>query len=283
MAQIIDGRALAAKFRGEIAAKVQSFTRRAGFPPGLAVVLVGEDPASQIYVRSKEKACREVGFYSKVHCLPQETTQSELLELVESLNTDPRIHGILVQLPVPDQIDSKAVINSIDPAKDVDGFHPVNMGRLVTGQPGLVPCTPRGIMELLKSTGIEIAGKNALVIGRSNIVGKPVAALLLAANATVTVAHSKTVGLPALARSADILVVAVGRKELVKGDWIKPGAVVIDVGMNRVEGKLYGDVAFQEAAQKAAFITPVPGGVGPMTIAMLLANTLDAAEAIIRG
>lgn len=278
MGEIIDGRRIAAEFRAKIAQEVHEMQKKTGCTPGLAVVLVGEDPASQVYVRSKEKACLEVGFHSLVHRLPADTSQDQLLKLIDELNHDARIHGILVQLPVPPQIDSTAVITAIDPRKDVDGFHPINIGNLWAGTPGLVPCTPRGILELIRSTGVEIAGKQGVVVGRSNIVGKPMAALLLAANATVTIAHSKTVDLPDLARSADILVVAVGRREMVRGSWVKPGAVVIDVGMNRYQGKLYGDVAFSEVQAVAGAITPVPGGVGPMTIAMLLQNTLDVAK-----
>lgn len=283
MAEIIDGRALAKKFRGEIAEKVRELETATKIVPGLAVVLVGDDPASQVYVRSKEKACQEVGIYSVVHRLSAETSTDELLQLIADLNSDSKIHGILVQLPVPRHIDPAVVIEAIDPSKDVDGFHPISVGRLWTGQPSLRPCTPRGIMELIASTGTALSGKHAVVIGRSNIVGKPMAALLLAANATVTLAHSKTENLAELAKTADILVVAVGRRQMVKGGWIKPGAIVIDVGMNRFEGKLYGDVDYDQVSQVAGAITPVPGGVGPMTIAMLLANTVDAAEAIIRG
>ena len=278
MGEIIDGRRLAAEFRARIAQEVIELQRKKSCTPGLAVVLVGDDSASQVYVRSKEKACLEVGFHSQVHRLPVDTSQAQLLELIYNLNHDARIHGILVQLPVPPQIDSTAVITAIDPPKDVDGFHPVNIGKLWAGTPHLVPCTPRGILELIRSTGLEITGKQGVVIGRSNIVGKPMAALLLAANATVTIAHSKTVDLPELTRNADILVVAVGRLEMVRGSWVKPGAVVIDVGMNRYQGKLYGDVAFNEVQSVAGAITPVPGGVGPMTIAMLLQNTIDVAK-----
>ncbi len=278
--KIIDGKAVAALVRKDVAAKAAEFEAWAGFAPGLSVVLVGDDPASQVYVRSKEKACQEVGFNSQVFRLPAETPQTELLELIDTLNKDPRVHGILVQFPVPKGIDPTVVINAIDPAKDVDGLHPVNAGRLVSGLPGLVPCTPKGIMRLIQTTGVDLTGKEALVIGRSNLVGKPIAALLLAANATVTVAHSRTVDLPKLVQQADLVVAAVGRKELVRGKWLKSGAIVIDVGMNRFEGKLYGDVAFAEAIEVASAITPVPGGVGPMTIAMLLENTLEAAIAI---
>lgn len=278
--KIIDGKAVAALVRKDVAAKAAEFEAWAGFPPGLSVVLVGDDPASQVYVRSKEKACQEVGFHSQVFRLPASTPQSELLALIDTLNKDPRVHGILVQFPLPEGFDQTAVINAIDPAKDVDGLHPLNAGRLASGLPGLVPCTPKGIMRLIQTTGVDLTGKMAVVIGRSNLVGKPIAAMLLAANATVTIAHSRTVDLPNVVRQADLVVAAVGRKELVRGDWLKPGAIVIDVGINRVEGKLYGDVAFAEALEVVSAITPVPGGVGPMTIAMLLENTLEAAFAI---
>ena len=273
-ATLIDGRARAAVLRAEVARSVALLDRA----PGLAVVLVGDDPASAVYVRAKGKACREAGMLGFEHRLPANTTQAALLALVAALNADPTVDGILVQLPLPPQIDSDAVIAAIDPDKDVDGFHPVNAGRLASGLPGFVPCTPLGCLMMLKDVRGSLAGLDAVVIGRSNIVGKPMAQLLLGESATVTVAHSKTRDLPALCRRADILVAAVGRAEMVRGDWIKPGATVIDVGINRVDGKLVGDVAFDEAMQFAGAVTPVPGGVGPMTIACLLKNTLTSAE-----
>ncbi|WP_265528383.1 bifunctional methylenetetrahydrofolate dehydrogenase/methenyltetrahydrofolate cyclohydrolase FolD [Sphingomicrobium marinum] len=285
MTKRIDGKAAALDVRRKVAEGVALFRDRIGRAPGLAVVLVGDDPASTVYVGSKGKATLEAGMESFTHRLPTETTQDELLQLVERLNDDPKVDGILVQLPLPDQIDEDAVLDAIDPAKDVDGFHILNAGKLAVGQQALVPCTPYGCLHLLKNELGDLSGKHALVIGRSNIVGKPMAQLLLAENATVTIAHSRTRDLPALARDADIVVAAVGRAEMVKGDWIKPGATVIDVGINRLppeegktKGKLVGDVAYDEAADKAGAITPVPGGVGPMTIAMLLRNTLIAAH-----
>jgi methylenetetrahydrofolate dehydrogenase (NADP+)/methenyltetrahydrofolate cyclohydrolase len=245
-------------------------------------VLVGDDPASQVYVRNKAKASAEVGINSFQHRPPATITTEELLGLVRELNENNDVHGILVQLPLPDGIDETAVLEEITPAKDVDGFHPYNMGRLMIGNPGLRPCTPYGIMRLLASTGVELSGKKAVVIGRSNIVGKPMAMMLLKENATVTICHSRTKDLPEVVRGADVVVAAVGRAEMVTGDWIKDGAIVIDVGMNRNDaGKLVGDVEFESASKKASYITPVPGGVGPMTIAMLLKNTVEAAEAII--
>jgi methylenetetrahydrofolate dehydrogenase (NADP+)/methenyltetrahydrofolate cyclohydrolase len=282
-ARTIDGKAAAAAVRKRVAEAVATFRDQTGRPPGLATVLVGEDPASAVYVRSKRKATEEVGMAGFAHELAASTSEAELLSLVERLNADERVDGILVQLPLPVHINSTRVIDALDPAKDVDGFHPINAGRLATGLDALVPCTPLGCLHLLKNELGDLAGKEAVVIGRSNIVGKPMAMLLIGESATVTVAHSKTRGLPDVARRADILVAAVGRPEMVKGDWIKSGAVVIDVGINRVpadEGKsrLVGDVAFDEAAQVAAAITPVPGGVGPMTIAMLMRNTLVAAH-----
>jgi methylenetetrahydrofolate dehydrogenase (NADP+)/methenyltetrahydrofolate cyclohydrolase len=282
-ARIIDGKAAAAELRRRVADAAAHFRTATGRAPGLATVLVGEDPASAVYVRSKGKATGEAGMESFSHQLPDSVSEVELLDLVAGLNADDRVDGILVQLPLPKHIDSARVIDAIDPAKDVDGFHPVNAGRLATGLDALVPCTPLGCLHLLKQELGEIAGKDAVVIGRSNIVGKPMAMLLIGESATVTVAHSKTRDLPDVVRRADIVVAAVGRAEMVRGDWIKPGAVVIDVGINRVpaaeEGKtrLVGDVAFDEAVEVAAAITPVPGGVGPMTIAMLLRNTLVAA------
>ena len=282
-AAIIDGKAFAEKLRGRVAALVPAFEAQAGRKPGLTVVLVGEDPASAVYVRSKGKATEAAGMKSDTIRLPAETSQAELLELVDKLNADGTVDGILVQLPLPKQIDEQAIITAIDPNKDVDGFHPVNAGRLATGLEGLVPCTPLGCLLLLKDRLGDLAGKEAVVIGRSNIVGKPMAQLLLGESCTVTVAHSKTRDLPGVVRRADIVVAAVGRPEMIKGDWIKPGAAVIDVGINRIdagEGKtrLVGDVAFDEAVDVAGVITPVPGGVGPMTIAVLLRNTLVAAH-----
>ncbi len=273
-AALIDGKAHAQALRDRIGVAVASLTR----VPGLAVVLVGEDPASAVYVRAKGKACREAGMASFEHRLPADTTQHALLAVVRKLNADPHVDGILVQLPLPPQIDANAVIAAIDPEKDVDGFHPINVGRLASGLPGFVPCTPLGCLMLLQDTLGDLSGLDAVVVGRSNIVGKPMAQLLLGANATVTVAHSRSRDLPALCRRADILFAAVGRPEMIRGDWVKPGATVIDVGINRVEGRLVGDVAFDEAGSHAGAITPVPGGVGPMTIACLLQNTLTAAE-----
>ena len=283
-ARIIDGKAAAADIRRRVADAAAQFRSQAGRAPGLATVLVGEDPASAVYDRSKGKATGEAGMESFSHQLPEHIGEAALLDLVATLNDDDSVDGILVQLPLPGHIDSAKVIAAIDPAKDVDGFHPVNAGRLATGLDALVPCTPLGCLYLLKQESGDIAGKEAVVIGRSNIVGKPMAMLLIGESATVTVAHSKTRDLPAVVRRADIVVAAVGRAEMVRGDWIKPGAVVIDVGINRIpaaeEGKtrLVGDVAFAEAAEVAAAITPVPGGVGPMTIAMLLRNTVVAAH-----
>ena len=277
-AALIDGKARAKALRGRIGQAVATLARA----PGLAVVLVGEDPASAVYVCAKGRACQEVGIASFEHCLPADTTQAALLRLVAGLNADPAVDGILVQLPLPTHIDTDAVIDAIDPDKDVDGFHPVNAGRLTCGLPGFVPCTPLGCLMLLHDTLGDLSGLDAVVVGRSNIVGKPMAQLLTAANATVTIAHSRSRDLSALCRRADIVVAAVGRPEMIRGDWIKPGATVIDVGINRVsenEGaKLVGDVAFEEVARHAAHITPVPGGVGPMTIACLLQNTLISAE-----
>lgn len=271
---IIDGKALAKEKRAEIAKQVEELKEK-GVTPGLAVVLVGEDPASQIYVRNKHKACEEVGIYSRKITLPEETTEEEILKIIDELNNDPEIDGILVQLPLPKHIDPDKVILSISPDKDVDGFHPVNAGRLLTGQDGFFPCTPLAVMELIKSAGVDVSGKEAVVVGRSNIVGKPVSMLLLRENATVTICHSKTKDLADVCRRADILVAAVGRPEMITADYVKEGAVVIDVGINRVgEKKVVGDVAFDEVKDKAAYITPVPGGVGPMTITMLLYNTL---------
>ena len=277
-AAIIDGKAFAQGLRERVAAAVPAFVEHSGRKPGLAVVLVGEDPASQVYVRSKGKATLAAGMESFEHRLPDTTGQDELIALVERLNGDDRVDGILVQLPLPAQIDEKQVIAALDPAKDVDGFHVANAGRLAVGEEALVPCTPLGCLMLLKDRLGDLSGLEAVVIGRSNIVGKPMAQLLLRESCTVTIAHSRTRDLPAIVGRADIVVAAVGRAEMVKGDWLKPGAAVIDVGINRVDGRLVGDVAFDEAAEVAAAITPVPGGVGPMTIAMLLRNTLVAAH-----
>ncbi len=276
--KLIDGKSISAEIRREIRTECEAFRASHGYVPGLAVVIVGDDPASQIYVRNKRLACEEVGFQSVVHALPASTTQAELLALIDALNEKPDVHGILVQLPLPKHLDETEVLLRINPKKDVDGFHPYNVGQLIIGNPTFLPCTPAGIMELLKRSGIDPSGKNCVVIGRSNIVGKPIAALLLAANGTVTVCHRKTKNTEEIARSADILVSAVGRAHFLTADMVKPGAVVIDVGMNRDEnGKLCGDVEFDEVAPLTSAITPVPGGVGPMTITMLLANTLKAA------
>ena len=283
-ADIIDGKAFAAELRGRIAGAVSELKADHGLTPGLAVVLVGEDPASQVYVRNKNKATVEAGMNGFEHVLPVDTGQEELLALIDTLNRDDAVHGILVQLPLPDQIDEQAVIDAISPEKDADGFHVVNTGRLATGGDAMVPCTPLGCLMMLKDRVGDLSGKEAVIVGRSNIVGKPMAQLLLDANCTVTICHSRTADLPEVCRRADILVAAVGRAEMVRGDWVKPGATVIDVGINRVpklgeEGKtrLVGDVAFTEAKGVAGAITPVPGGVGPMTIACLLANTVTAA------
>lgn len=275
-AELIDGKAFAARLRARIAGEVAALKAAHGVTPGLAVVLVGEDPASAVYVRNKGKATREVGMESFEHRLPAEVSQADLLALVARLNGDPAVNGILVQLPLPAHIDEAAVINAISPEKDVDGFTVLNVGRLATGQRAMVPCTPLGCLMMLRDRLGPLGGKDALVIGRSNIVGKPMAQLLLADSATVTVAHSRTQGLPDLCRRADIVVAAVGRPRFVQGDWIKPGAAVIDVGINRTEAGLVGDVDFDAARRVAGAITPVPGGVGPMTIACLLANTLTA-------
>jgi methylenetetrahydrofolate dehydrogenase (NADP+)/methenyltetrahydrofolate cyclohydrolase len=275
----LDGKAIAAKVREEVRAGVAAFVARHGRPPGLDVVLVGDDPASLVYTRSKEKTSNEVGMRGRLHHLPESTSEAALLELVARLNADDAVDGILVQLPLPKPIDEERVLDAVDFRKDVDGFHPMNAGRLATGRPALVSCTPRGCMRLIAETGVEIAGSAAVVVGRSNIVGKPMAMLLLAANATVTIAHSKTKDLADVCRAADILVSAVGKPKLIQGDWVKPGAVVIDVGIHRTaEGKLQGDVDTEAALANAAWVTPVPGGVGPMTIASLLENTLTAAR-----
>jgi len=279
-ARILDGKAIAANVRGTIARRVQERAENGLRQPGLAVVLVGGDPASQVYVSKKREDCAEVGFVSEAHDLPATVPQEELLKLVDRLNADPRIDGILVQLPLPAHIDPQAVIDRIDPDKDVDGFHPQNVGRLVLRHPGLRSCTPRGIMTLLEHTDVQLEGLDAIIIGQSNIVGRPVALELLNARCTITVCHSRTRDLADKVRRADVVVAAVGHANMVEGDWIKPGAVVIDVGMNRgADRKLVGDVDFAAAAERASWITPVPGGVGPMTRATLLQNTLQAAEA----
>lgn len=278
MAQIIDGKAISTKVKAEVREEADALKAK-GISIGLAVVIVGNNPASRVYVNNKKKACAEVGFESSEYALPEETTQEELLALVDKLNNDDKVNGILVQLPLPSQIDEKAVINAIRPEKDVDAFHPVNVGKIMIGDFAFLPCTPAGVMELIKSTGVDISGKECVVIGRSNIVGKPMAMLLLHKNGTVTICHSKTKNLAEVCRRADILVAAVGRANFVTADMIKEGAVVIDVGMNRLEnGKLCGDVNFAECSEKAGYITPVPGGVGPMTIAMLMRNTLTSAK-----
>ena len=278
MARLIDGKALAAKLQGELAEKTARLTEETGVVPGLVVIIVGENPASQVYVRNKERSAIAAGFRSEVVRLPETIQQHELLELIEQYNQDPLWHGILVQLPLPKHIDDEAVLLAIDPAKDVDGFHPLNMGRLWAGNPVMVPSTPAGIMEMFKAYGIELEGKRAVVIGRSNIVGKPMAQLLLAKNATVTLTHSRTHHLAKIAKTADILVVAIGRAKFVTADFVKEGAVVIDVGMNRDEdGKLCGDVDFDTVAPIASHLTPVPGGVGPMTVTMLMEQTYEAA------
>lgn len=284
MANIIDGNKIAQDIRNEVRQKALELKEQKGITPGLAVVLVGEDPASKVYVGRKAKACAEVGFLSREYKLPADTGEDQLLSLIDALNKDPLIHGILVQLPLPKNISTDKIIAAIDPHKDVDGFHPYNVGGLVTGSPLFVPCTPRGIMELIARTGIDLKGNEAVVVGRSNIVGKPMAMLLLAEHATVTICHSRTRDLPAVTRRADILIAAVGKPHMIHAEMVKEGAVVIDVGVNRLEnGKLAGDVAFDEVAPKASFITPVPGGVGPMTIAMLMKNTLDAASRSFRN
>jgi len=285
MTGIIDGKAFAAELRGRVATAVSHLESSHGLIPGLAVVLVGEDPASEVYVRNKGKQTVEVGMASFEHRLSDQTTERELLVLIDQLNSDPTVHGILVQLPLPAQINTHAVINAIDPDKDVDGFHLINVGRLTTGESGLVPCTPLGCMMLLRAYAGDLSGQNAVIVGRSNIVGKPMAALLLAAHCTVTVAHSRTKDLTDVCRQADILIAAGGRAEMIQGDWIKPGATVIDVGINRIDGengkkRLVGDVEFASASAVAGAITPVPGGVGPMTIACLLRNTVQAACAV---
>jgi len=283
-ARILDGKSLAETVRGEVRRGVDEFRAKHGRVPGLDVVLVGEDPGSVVYTRNKEKASNEVGMRGKLHTLPASTSEGDLVALVRSLNAEPAIDGILVQLPLPKHIDSQRVLDLVDPAKDVDGFHPMNAGLLALGRPGaLVACTPQGCMRLLALADTRLEGAEAVVVGRSNIVGKPMAQLLLGVHATVTIAHSRTRDLPGVCRRADVLIAAVGKPQMIRGDWVKPGAVVIDVGTNRIalsEGKtkLVGDVAFDEVKEVAGAVTPVPGGVGPMTIAMLLANTLEAAK-----
>lgn len=276
--QLIDGKAVSASVRARVKQETEELKKQ-GVTPGLAVIIVGDDPASQVYVRNKEKACAEVGFYSEKYALPSSTTQQELNNLVQELNSRKEINGILCQLPLPGHLNDKEVIELIDPVKDVDAFHPVNVGRIMIGDYDLLPCTPAGIMELIRTTGIETKGKKAAVIGRSNIVGKPMAMLLLHADCTVEITHSKTQNLKEVTKTADILVAAIGKAKFVTADMVKDGAVVIDVGMNRDEnGKLCGDVDFDSVAPKCSFITPVPGGVGPMTISMLMQNTLTAAK-----
>ncbi|HSH43391.1 MAG TPA: bifunctional methylenetetrahydrofolate dehydrogenase/methenyltetrahydrofolate cyclohydrolase FolD [Arenicellales bacterium] len=278
-ARILDGKAISTRIVNEIKTEVDDRRSRGLRAPGLGMILVGENPASQVYVRNKEKSCRKSGVESIMHRIPAETTQAELLALIDELNGDPKVDGILVQLPLPEHIDENAVIERISPEKDADGFHPYSMGRLALGLPGFHPCTPRGIMTLLAETGIDLSGKDAVIVGRSHIVGRPMALELISANATVTVCHSRTRDLESKVAAADIVVAAVGRAQFIRGEWIKPGAVVIDVGINRLDdGSLVGDVAYEPAAERASWITPVPGGVGPMTVASLLQNTLDSAR-----
>lgn len=284
MAKILDGKAVSQRVKNALKDETEKFVEKYGIRPGLAVVIVGDDPASRVYVNSKKKACAEIGYYSEEHALPESTTEGELLSLVEKLNGDEKIHGILVQLPLPKHINEEKIINAINPKKDVDAFHPVNVGKIMIGNFDFLPCTPAGVMELINEAGIDLTGKNCVVVGRSNIVGKPQAMLLLHKNATVTICHSKTKNIKEITKNADVLVAAVGRAQMFDGDYIKDGAVVIDVGMNRLENKkLVGDVDFESAAKKAFCITPVPGGVGPMTIAMLMKNTLTAAKNAVLG
>lgn len=279
MSNIINGKEISASVKERIRLETEKLFNETGVKPGLAVIIVGDDPASRIYVNNKKKACTDIGFNSWEYALPAETTEAELLELINKLNADPGVHGILCQLPLPKHLDEKTVINAIDPKKDVDAFHPVNVGKIMIGDYDFLPCTPAGVMELIHSTGVSVSGKKCVVVGRSNIVGKPMAMLLLHESGTVTICHSRTKDLAAECREADILVVATGVAKMVKGDMVKEGAVVIDVGMDRDEnGKLCGDVDFDSVAPKASFITPVPGGVGPMTIAMLMSNTLTACK-----
>ena len=283
MGTIIDGKAVAKEIQKEVREEVEGLKRRWGMAPGLGVVLVGDDPASHLYVKNKEKACKEVGIRSEEHLLPATASEKELLALIQSLNRNKEIHGILVQLPLPAHIRSEKILEAVSPHKDIDGFHPVNQGLLLSGGEGFQPCTPMGIMKLLESVGCDPKGKNATVVGRSNIVGKPIALMLLARHATVTICHSRTAHLKEEIGRADILVAAIGKAGLIRGDWIKPGAVVIDVGVNRLpSGKLAGDVEFDSAKERAGWISPVPGGVGPMTICMLLFNTLKAAKESLR-
>ena len=278
-AQIIDGKKISQEIRSDIAHQCAQLKKEKGITPGLAVVLVGDHEASKIYVRHKEKACHDVGFYTIQHTLSKDITQKELLKLIDKLNHDPKIHGILVQLPLPQGLDEEAVIEAISPHKDVDGFHPLNMGHLLIGKPGFKSCTPFGLMKLLEAIHYDLKGKNVTIVGRSNIVGKPAAILMMQKHATITICHSRTHDLSEKVRQADVVVAAIGKAHLIKGDWIKPGAVVLDVGMNRLDnGKLVGDVDFEAASARASYITPVPGGVGPMTITMLLWNTLEGAK-----
>lgn len=279
MATIIDGKAISSQIRAELKTETEDFIKGHGYAPGLAVIIVGTDPASQVYVRNKRRACEEVGFVSESYDLPNETTEEELISLIQRLNVAKHIHGILVQLPLPCHIDEKKVLLTITPEKDVDAFHPENVGKIMIGDYSFLPCTPAGVMQLIKRSGIEVSGKKCVVIGRSNIVGKPMAMLLLHANGTVTICHSKTQNLAEICREADILVASIGKPNFVGADMVKEGAVVIDVGINRLpDGKLCGDVNFAEVEPRASYITPVPGGVGPMTITMLLQNTLTAAK-----
>ena len=278
-AQLLDGKALAQQIRDRIAKDTAELVAKTGVRPGLAAILVGDDPASKLYVKNKQKACDAAGIYVDENRLPAGTTQAELLALIEKVNADPKVHGILVQLPLPKHIDSRVILEAVSPLKDADGFHPHNIGRLVEGMPLFTPCTPKGVIKMIESTGIPIEGTRAVVVGRSNIVGKPVALMLLHRHATVTVCHSKTRDLPGVCREADILVVAIGKAKFVTADMVKPGAVVIDVGVNRLDdGTFVGDVDFEPVSRKAGWISPVPGGVGPMTIAMLLDNTLESAK-----
>ncbi|GAX90915.1 bifunctional methylenetetrahydrofolate dehydrogenase/methenyltetrahydrofolate cyclohydrolase FolD [Effusibacillus lacus] len=276
-AQVISGKEVAAQIRRELKSEVEQLTGK-GIQPGLAVILVGDDPASHSYVKGKEKASIELGFYSEIHRLEASVSEENVLALISKLNGDPKIHGILVQLPLPGHISEKKVIQAINPDKDVDGFHPENVGNMYIGLPAFLPCTPHGVIQMLKRSDVDIKGKHAVVLGRSNIVGKPMAQLLLAEDATVTICHSRTIDLPAITRQADILIAAVGKAGMVTADMVKPGAVVIDVGVNRVEGKLVGDCQFDEVSRVASLITPVPGGVGPMTITMLMYNTVESAK-----
>jgi methylenetetrahydrofolate dehydrogenase (NADP+)/methenyltetrahydrofolate cyclohydrolase len=278
-ARLIDGKALAQGIRERIGKDVVELQAKTGIRPGLAAILVGDDPASKLYVKNKQKACDAAGIYVDEHKLPPSTTQAELLALIEKVNADPKVHGILVQLPLPKQIDSKVILDAVSPLKDADGFHPYNMGRLVEGTAMFTPCTPKGVIKMIDSTGVAIEGKRAVVVGRSNIVGKPTALLLMHRNATVTVCHSKTRDLPAVCREAEILVVAIGKARFLTGDMVRAGAVVVDVGVNRLaDGTFVGDVDFGPVSERAGWISPVPGGVGPMTIAMLLENTLESAK-----